>query len=145
MTRALIDVSVLVALFDPDHVFSESAHAWLGSHDPARIATCPITENGLIRILSNPRYSATLQCSPGDIQRRLASFCRHHDHEFWADDQSLREDSRFRFRHILRHRQLTDIYLLSLAAARGSALVTFDTAIPLEAVSGATSDHLLVL
>lgn len=43
------------------------------------------------------------------------------------------------------HKPLTDIYLLSLARARGGRLVTFDRSIPLGAVKGATDRHLVVV
>jgi Predicted nucleic acid-binding protein, contains PIN domain len=55
--RSLLDVNLLIALLDPDHVFHERAHAWLSSHAAPGVATCPLTENGLVRILSHPSYS----------------------------------------------------------------------------------------
>ncbi|HEY7215024.1 MAG TPA: hypothetical protein VIC28_10365 [Thermoanaerobaculia bacterium] len=70
---ALLDVNVLVALFDPDHVHHEAAHTWFAAHRGAGWATCPLTENGLIRILSNPAYAATLE-TPAALVRRLEAF-----------------------------------------------------------------------
>lgn len=53
MTRvALLDVNVLVALFDPGHVHHEPAHEWFAANRSAGWATCPLTGNGLVRILS---------------------------------------------------------------------------------------------
>lgn len=53
---ALLDVNVLVALFDPAHVHHDAAHAWFGEHCAQGWATCALTENGLVRVLSNPAY-----------------------------------------------------------------------------------------
>jgi predicted nucleic acid-binding protein len=43
------------------------------------------------------------------------------------------------------HQQLTDVYLLALAVRHGVRLVTFDARVPLAAVRGAQSKHLVVL
>ena len=51
---SLLDVNVLVALFDPDHVHHEAAHVWFAATRGAGWATCPLTENGVVRVLSNP-------------------------------------------------------------------------------------------
>lgn len=56
---ALLDVNLLVALFDPDHVHHEVAHDWFSDHRADGWATCPVTENGCIRVLGNPKYVAT--------------------------------------------------------------------------------------
>ena len=55
---ALLDVNVLVALFDPDHVHHDLAHDWFADHRSRGWATCPITENGVIRVLANPAYGS---------------------------------------------------------------------------------------
>ncbi|MCC5808337.1 MAG: hypothetical protein JJU00_18565 [Opitutales bacterium] len=144
MKRALLDVNVLIALFDADHAFNESAHGWLEANASVGIATCPLTENGLVRILSHPRYSKTLTLRPADVIDRLERFAAHHDHEFWADELSLRETVIRRDR-ILGSRQLTDIYLLGFAVRRNGRLVTFDQTIPVDAVEGATPAHLVAL
>lgn len=41
------------------------------------------------------------------------------------------------------HRQLTDLYLLALALEHGGRLFTFDAQLPLSAVRGAGTAHLL--
>jgi toxin-antitoxin system PIN domain toxin len=139
---ALLDVNFLIALFDPDHVHHEAAHAWFGSHRSSGWATCPLTENGVVRILSNPAYSASAE-RPGEVARRLASFRDSGDHAFWPDDISLC-DSRI-FDLGLGHRQLTDVYLLALAVRRDGRLATFDRSIPGKAVRGARAGHLVVV
>jgi predicted nucleic acid-binding protein len=73
---ALLDVNVLVALFDPDHVHHELAHDWFGDHRAQGWATCPVTQNGLVRVLSNPRYgspASTLRAVREAVKRFLSS------------------------------------------------------------------------
>jgi len=69
--RALLDIKILIALFDPDHVFHDPAHGWLETHAAAGLATCPLTENGMVRILSLPSYSAKVRFHPGDLVEAL--------------------------------------------------------------------------
>lgn len=141
----LLDVNVLVALFDQDHVFNDAAHIWLGVNSSQGIATCPLTENGLIRILSHPGYSKQLQLPPGEVIRRLDNFLAEQQHRFWEDHLSLRDPAHFAQSRILGSKQLTDIYLLGLAVHHGGRLVTFDRNIPLEAVIGASAEHLEII
>ncbi|MFI5181104.1 MAG: TA system VapC family ribonuclease toxin [Thermoanaerobaculia bacterium] len=141
---ALLDVNVLVALFDPDHVHHEASHAWFPRNRAAGWATCPLTENGLVRILSNPAYGATSE-PPGAILGRLDSFCRSGGHVFWPDELSLREARLFHRASRLSHRTVTDVYLLALALHHRGRLATFDRNIPLSAVAGAEPSHLEVI
>jgi predicted nucleic acid-binding protein len=76
---------------------------------------------------------------------RLRDAVRHRSHEFWADDLSVLDSNAVDASRVHGPRQLTDVYLLALAVAHKGRLVTFDTAIPLEAVSGAQRKHLVVL
>jgi hypothetical protein len=144
MSVALLDVNVLVALFDPDHVHHRRAHAWFAENRGSGWATCPLTENGSVRILSNPTYSGR-QTTVGDAVARLAAFRASGDHEFWPDTVTLCEEGRFVFAHVSGHRQLTDVYLLALAVARGGRLATFDRRIRPIAVAGATAANLTSL
>lgn len=123
---ALPDVNFLVALFDARHVNHEAAHRWFGAAGATDWATCSITENGCVRVLSNPAYP-TVSTTPVEALHRLARFCDSGGHRFWADDAPLREllddDAKAR---LLGHRQLTDVHLAALASRRGGRLVTFD-------------------
>jgi toxin-antitoxin system PIN domain toxin len=139
---ALLDVNFLIALFDPNHVHHDAAHAWFGAQRASGWATCPLTENGVVRILSNPAYSPSAE-RPGDIARRLASFRASGDHVFWPDDVSVCDPTVFNL--TIGHRQLTDVYLLALAVRRGGRLTTFDRSIPVNAVRGARSLHVVVV
>lgn len=143
--RALFDINFLIALLDEDHVFHEQAHDWWAGHAAEGWASCPLTENGVVRIMSNPAYSQRLRVAPREVIARLGAFAQGADHEFWPDEISLRESALFAADRIHSFRQLTDIYLLGLAAGRGGRLVTFDRGIPLSAVRLAGSSHLLAL
>ncbi len=141
---ALLDVNVLVALFDPDHLHHEASHQWFGVHQAAGWATCPLTENGLLRVLSNPAYSPVAE-RPAQIAERLRTLCRHPHHHFWPDDISFRETDLFGSRAPASHRQVTDLYLLGLAVKRDGCLATFDRAIHLAGLRGAKPHHLDIL
>lgn len=140
---ALLDANVLIALFDAAHVNHKAAHAWLTANRSAGWATCPLTQNACIRVLSQPSYPGCLAIA--DISRRLSGATTAPDHSFWPDSISLCDPTRFNHNQIFSPRQLTDLYLLALAVERDGRLVTFDQAIPCSAVSGAGAGHLVVL
>ena len=141
---ALLDVNVLVALFDPAHVHHEAAHAWFERDRCLGWATCPLTENGFVRVLSNPGYPGRAT-TVGDAIDRLERFRASGDHRFWTDSVSLQNADLFRPQHIGSHRQLADVYLLALAFRQDGRLATFDRSIPLHAIAGATAEHLAIL
>lgn len=132
---ALLDVNVLVALLDPLHTQHEAAHRWFGAFGQRRWATCPLTENAVPRIVGHPRYPNS-PGSPAPVLAALAQMCQRPDHEFWPDDLSLRDASRFDHARLLDSAQITDSYLLALAAARGGRLATFDRRLVVDAVRG---------
>jgi hypothetical protein len=140
---ALLDINLLIALFDAAHVHHKAAHAWMAKNRSLGWATCPITQNGCIRVMSQPSYPGRLAVT--EITRRFASAVAVPEHTFWSDSISLCDASRFDSERILTPRTLTDIYLLGLAQENGGRLVTFDRAIALAAVSKAKGRHLLVL
>lgn len=141
--RALLDINVIIALLDPDHTFHDRAHAWWANNQSHGWASCPITENGVVRIMSNPAYSQRARFTPADLITRLRAFASQTNHEFWPDDISLRDPSVFTPGHILTSRQLTDVYLLALAAQHGGRLVTFDGKISVEPARSATPANLV--
>jgi toxin-antitoxin system PIN domain toxin len=143
--RALLDINVLIALLDADHVFHERAHTWWATNAGRGWASCPLTENGVVRIMCNPGYSRKIRLVSSELIRRLASFAANSDHDFWADDLSLRDKAHFVADRIHGSRQVTDIYLLGLAASRAARLVSFDANIPVSAVPRAKSRNLVVI
>ena len=144
MTGAfLLDVNVLVALFDASHVHHETAHDWFADHRSSGWATCPITENGFLRVLTHP--AVAIETDRTTLLAGLATFRASGHHEFWGDSVSFCDPSLFDASAVLTHGQLTDVYLLGLAARKGGHLATFDRSIPLRAVRGATRQHLAVI
>ena len=141
--RALLDVNVLIALLDSDHVSHAAALHWLADHGGNGWASCPITQNGCIRIMSHHAYP-----NPQPVQaivQRLHAATQHEAHQFWADDLSLLDARHLTPARIHGSRQLTDAYLLALAVQHEGCLVTFDRAVVRSAVPGATPAHLVVL
>jgi toxin-antitoxin system PIN domain toxin len=143
--RTLLDVNVMIALLDPDHVFHERAHEWWAANSESGWASCPLTENGVVRIMSNPNYSAKTQFAPEELIERLREFAKNSDHEFWPDDISLRDAKVFAADRILSSRLITDIYLLALATKHKGRMVTFDQGISLLAVKEAKGANLCIV
>jgi toxin-antitoxin system PIN domain toxin len=141
---ALLDVDVLVALFDPAHLHHEAAHTWLREGREAGWATCPITENGFVRVVSHPDYPGN-RVTVADAVERLSRFAESHDHHFWPDSTSLRRSSRIDTRLLDGHDRIRSAYLLLLAVQNEGCLVTFDPDVPLGAVPQATADHVVAL
>lgn len=141
MSVALLDVNTLVALFDPAHPNHDDAHEWFGKNRKRGWATCPLTINGCVRVLSNPAYPS-VQATPAEVVSRLTLLCSAADHHFWADSVSLLDAKLFRPQMIAGHQNITNVYLLALAVHQDGKLVTFDRSIPAKAVVGAASRHL---
>lgn len=141
--RALLDVNVLIAALDAGHVHHSRVREWLGAVGTAGWASSPLTQNGCVRIMSQPSYPSPLR--PIDVVERLREATAHPAHEFWADDISLLDPKLIRADRLLGPRQVTDGYLLALAVRHGGQLVTLDGRIPIETVPGARREHLLAL
>jgi toxin-antitoxin system PIN domain toxin len=141
--RALLDINVLVALLDSDHVDHRHAHDWLDDEIAAGWASCAITENGFVRIVSQPRYPSPVP--PAEAIDLLGRACAGSHHEFWPCDVSLLDDATIDRSRLHGSRQVTDAYLLALATAHDGRFITFDRSISLAAVPGATDEHLTVL
>jgi len=140
----LLDVNVLVALFFADHVHHDLAHDWFADHRTHGWATCPLTENGLVRVACQ-QPSDDMLVRPVDVIGHLERFCKDKHHHAWTDAVSLADPSLFAPEFIRGHRQLTDVYLLGLAKKMGGRLATFDRTIPAKAVRGAHADLLHVI
>lgn len=141
--RALFDVNVLIALLDFHHSLHLRARHWVEGNIRDGWASCPITQNGYIRIVSGSSYANPLKLQ--DAITRLAASCAEKYHEFWPDDISLLNSSLVDASRVHGPRQLTDIYLLALAVKHGGRLVTLDSTVALSAVHGAKPQHLLNL
>lgn len=141
--RALLDVNMLLALFDHAHIYHARALEWWGANREAGWASSPLTQNGFVRIVTQLGYARPARMS--DAMRVLTGQIGKPDHEFWPDDISITDAVAFDHSRILGPKQITDIYLLALAVKRSGRLVTFDRGLPLKAVRGAEPRHLVVL
>jgi len=139
----LLDVNVLIAMFDPAHVHHDAAHDWFAENRRRGWATTPLTENAVVRIFSNPKYGSNAERAP-QVAARLQAFCASDDHRFWPGTLSVCDSTTFKLEFVS-HRHITDVYLLGLAKANAGALATFDRTIPLKAVSGATPEDLEII
>ncbi len=143
MTRFLLDVNVLIALVDPAHVQHDAAHDWFAQRGHAAWASCPLTENGLVRIVGNARYPNS-PGTPAAVLRLLAGLRALPGHAFWPDDISLLDTGHFDSTRLLSPAQVTDSYLLALARAHHGQLASFDRRLVVDAVpDGATHLHLI--
>lgn len=140
--RSLLDVNVLVALLDADHVDHARARAWLESEIVHGWASCAITQNGFLRVLSQPRYPSPVPVA--EAAARLARAAASDLHAYWPCKTTLLDSKRVDWGRIHGPRQVTDVYLLALAAANRGRFVTFDHGIPLQAVAG-SAKHLVRL
>ena len=139
----LLDVNVLIALIDPAHVAHDAAHTWFETTGRDDWATCPMTENGVLRIVGHPRYPNT-PGSPAAVAVIVARLRELPGHRFWADDLSLVGSAQVDLTRILTSGQVTDTYLLALAQANGGKLATFDRRLSVAAVkSGKAALHLI--
>ena len=135
MTRFLLDVNVLIALIDPAHMQHDRVHAWFAAKGRKAWATCPLTENGVLRIVGHPRYPNS-PGSPAAVAGLLTSLRQLSGHAFWPDDISLLDSTRADAARLLDSAHVTDSYLLALAHAHKGQLATFDQRMPIESVMG---------
>jgi toxin-antitoxin system PIN domain toxin len=138
MSVRLLDVNVLISLLDSAHIHHDIAVQWFRAVAAEGWASCPITENGFIRVVSHPSYP-NLRLMPVTAAESLARFKAGFSdvHRFWADDISLNETELFDLGVLIGSRQTTDTYLAGLAFRNGGRLATLDYGIPWRAVRGA--------
>jgi toxin-antitoxin system PIN domain toxin len=112
----LLDANVLIALVVADHIHHDAAEEWL-SGTTGSIATCPVTQGSLIRMLIREgQPAATAQAVVSAIEGSPR-------HEFWPDDVSYRDVP---MKGVIGHRQVTDSYLAHIARTHDGRLATFD-------------------
>ncbi len=132
---ALLDVNALIALVDSDHIGHDAIQKWFLKHYRSKWATCPLTENGMVRVLSQAAYPSGQRTPAEVIQILRALKTAFGDfHQFWPDDISVTDDSIFDSALIAGPRHVTDIYLLGLAKRHKGTLVSFDRSLAWQAV-----------
>jgi toxin-antitoxin system PIN domain toxin len=125
MNGYLLDTNVLIALLWPSHVQHEVALRWFSRHRSRKWVTCPLTESGFVRIVSNPAFSRDA-VSPREAIGLLAANTAAADHVFWPADLSLNGATACAGPRLVGHQQISDAYLLGLAMKRGGLLATLD-------------------
>lgn len=138
MSTFLLDVNVLIALIDPAHVQHDAAHEWFARTGRRAFATCPITENGLLRIVGHPKYPNS-PGPPSAVAESLAALRLLPGHVFWPDDISIADGSHLDWARLSSHSRVTDSYLLALAGAHGGRLASMDHRLAADAVQGGVS------
>jgi len=128
MKGYLLDTNLLIALLWPAHQAHSRATKWFASHRAKGWVTCPFTEAGFVRIVSNPAFSPH-SVRPQDAAKVLAANTAARDHLFWPDEISFEEATRFAASRLVGHQQITDAYLLGLAIRNGGTLATLDEGI----------------
>lgn len=141
--RALLDVNVLIALLDVAHVHHQAAHRWLDANIQQGWASCPLTQNGCLRIMSGTGYPRAQPVAA--VAQRLREATAMYFHEFWPDEISVLDPLRFEQSRWLGSRQVTDAYLLALAVHRGGVFVTLDRGVDPGLVRGAQPHHLALI
>lgn len=135
----LLDVNVLIALMDAAHEHHQQTRRWFLREHGNGWATCPITENGLIRVISGVSYP-NLRITPAqaaDSLRRLRqNFAA--TYAFWPDEVSLADSELFILALLTGARQITDAYLAGLAHRKAGRLATLDATIAWKSIHGAT-------
>lgn len=143
MRRALLDINVLLALLDSDHVDHQLARDWISAEIQHGWASCVITQNGFVRIISQPRYPSPV--SPSRAMDLLAHAANTEYHEYWPCTISVLDSKLIDRTRMHGPKQVTEAYLLALAAAHNGRFVTFDQSVALSAVRAAKKDNLTVL
>ncbi len=141
--KALLDVNILIALLNKDHPDNAEAMNWFWKNFEQGWVSCPLTENGCIRILSQPPYPNNISIL--EAAERLRNITTIPYYQFIPDDVSLLDNVSVNISFLSGHRQLTDIYLLALAVKHRLRFVTFDARVRLDAVAGARHEHLVVI
>lgn len=125
MKGYLLDTNVLIALFWPSHVHHDLAAKWFARHRARGWASCPMTEAGFVRVVSNPAFSRDA-VTPREAAGLLAANTAADDHVFWPDDQPFARAAAIAGTRLVGHQQVTDAYLLGLALKREGMLATLD-------------------
>jgi toxin-antitoxin system PIN domain toxin len=141
--RALLDINVLLALFDSGHTFHPRAMQWWSANKGDGWASCPLTENGYLRIVSQASYPRAVRLA--DAALHLRTWAVPPLHVFWPDDISILDAARIDHTRLLGPKKIIDVYLLALAVKHGGRLVTLDTGISVRAVRGADAGQLVVV
>ncbi len=144
MSVHLLDVNVLIALMWPSHEAHARVHRWLSKHGRQGWATCPVTQAGFVRIVSNPAFSPDAVSPPAAVAI-LAANLRHEHHRFWKDECGFGDAVKAFLPQLVGHRQVTDAYLLGLAVRKRGCLATLDRGVRTLVRAGSSSDVIHII
>ena len=136
----LLDANLLIALTHASHVHHGEAHAWFAAQPKRRWASCALTQLAFVRLTSNPRVVGE-EISPAQAMQALATMAVQPRHEYWDDAPAPLELNPLRHAALVGHRQVTDAYLLGLAAQRGHCLATLDRGLVSFAIAADLAQH----
>jgi toxin-antitoxin system PIN domain toxin len=125
VSRYLLDVNILIALVDKRHVDHDRAHEWFASIADSEWLSCPITENGAVRVISTPSYPGGASSMPVAVAS-VRSITERGNHVFLEDRISLLNGNLIDAASLVSPKQLTDTYLLALAVHANAILATLD-------------------
>jgi toxin-antitoxin system PIN domain toxin len=128
MKRCLLDVNVFFAMVWPMHSHYDAARAWFKASGGRAWATNPLTQLGVLRLLSNPRITEAAVPSL-DALETVADAISHDGHEFWDLGHRMTNGLRTSADRVQGYRQWTDALLLWQAVSRNGVLVTFDSGV----------------
>jgi toxin-antitoxin system PIN domain toxin len=137
--RYLLDVNVLVALLDEDHVHHSLASEWFDTRG-LQWALCPLTEAGFLRYMTRPKVGDMSVKEASRMLARLAEEPGYHYQPISAEWGSLASPF---FKRVFGHNQITDAFLLGVAIQEELVLVTLDKAIL--HMAGEYRSHVLLL
>ena len=121
----LLDANLLIALTHAAHVHHREAHAWFADRSDRSFATCALTQLAFVRLSCNPRVVGA-EITPAQAMQALAELTAHSGHRYWADTPEPLGLATLNSAALVGHRQVTDAYLLGLAAEQGQNLATLD-------------------
>jgi toxin-antitoxin system PIN domain toxin len=143
MKPALLDVNLLLAIHDRRHTHHRLAVNWFRSNIEFGWSTCAITQNGFVRVVSQPTYPNPLTTTAA--ARTLQAATQHPAHQFWPCDTELVDPSQIDTNFLLGPKQVTDAYLLALATRHAGRFATFDQRVDLRVVPAATVSNLVLV
>jgi uncharacterized protein len=124
LSACLLDVNVLVAMAWPRHSAHSAVQRWLAREGRKGWASCPFTQSGFVRIISNPAFSRDA-LAPEQALSLLRANLEHPAHQFWPAGITVNE-ALAKVGKVVGHQQITDAYLLGLAIHNRGRLATLD-------------------
>lgn len=138
----LLDANALIALGWPAHEHHDAVREWFRRHARQGWATCALTQAAFVRIVSQPAFSGRA-ISIAEVSELLLRNTAHPQHRLLELDFGFEQVAGCCSGGLLGHRQITDAWLLTLAARHQCRLVTFDTGVSALLATPAERERLL--